>query len=336
MAQDDTPEHWRDKAVMRAVLDREDIPLIRAWVAAEAARRLQAGGLRPGFEAVGGLTRGVPLALVQHWFGFADSNEAELRAWSYWNQMDAFWNQPFQQGVFGDPDTIVAQREAANARMRTYLVALITRRAGELRAGQGGDDVVSRLLRLSASGALRFDAGAVVLNTGGLLIGAVETTSHAAVNALEVILADPDRRAAAEAAARSDDLAAIDGHVFEALRFKPAFPYFFRIATEDSVLARGTDHEVKVSKGATVLAVSHSAMFDEAAVSAPEVFDPGRALTQTFTFGVGMHECLGRAIGAVMVPAIVREALRLEGLTTTPADRRGGPVPERWTWSWAS
>jgi hypothetical protein len=36
-----------------------------------------------------------------------------------------------------------------------------------------------------------------------------------------------------------------------------------------------------------------------------------------------------------MVPAIVREALRLDGLTTTPPDRRGGPVPERWEWSWA-
>ena len=334
MAQDDTPEHWRDKAVMRAVLDREHIPEIRAWVGAEAARRLREAGGEAPFEAVAGLTRAVPLALVQHWFGFEGSDADELFTWSYWNQMDAFWNQPFHQGAYGDPDAIVAAREAANARMREYLVGLVTRRAGELRAGAGGSDVVSRLLRLAASEALRFDTGAVVLNTGGLLIGAVETTSHCVVNAIEVLLADPERRAAATAAARSDDPAAIDGHVFEALRLRPAFAYAFRIATADTVLARGSDHAVRVPAGTTVLAVTHSAMFDEAAVAEPAVFDPTRPLAQTFTFGLGLHECLGRAIGAVMVPAMVREALRLEGLSVGPVDRGGGPVPERWDWRW--
>lgn len=332
MAQDDTPEHWRDKSVMRAVLDREDIPRIREWVGAEAARRLSAAD--DPFDAVAGLSRAVPLALVQHWFGYADSDPDELKDWSYWNQMDAFWNQPFHQGDYGDHDTIVARREAANARMRAYLVALVTRRAGELRAGADGDDVVSRLLRLAASQALRFDTAAVVLNTGGLLIGAVETTSHCVVNAIDMLLADPERRAAATAAAHSDDPTAIDGHVFEALRFRPAFPYAFRIATTDTVLARGSDHAVKVPTGTTVLAVTHGAMFDDTAISAPETFDPARAAAQTFTFGAGLHECLGRAIAAVMLPAIVRAALRTRDLSVGPIDRAGGPVPERWEWRW--
>src|SRR5690606_11039643 len=108
MAHDDTPTHWRDKSVMRAVLDREDIPRIRAWVGKEAACRRHAGD--GALEAVEGLTRAVPLALVQRWFGFEGSDVAELGAWSYWNQMDAFWNQPFYQGDYGDPAAIVAER----------------------------------------------------------------------------------------------------------------------------------------------------------------------------------------------------------------------------------
>ena len=31
MAQDDTAEHWREKALMSAILDREDIPAIRTY-----------------------------------------------------------------------------------------------------------------------------------------------------------------------------------------------------------------------------------------------------------------------------------------------------------------
>ena len=330
MAQDDTARHWREKSVMRAVLDREDIPAIRSWVGEEAARRLRQATWP--FDAVSTLTRAVPLALVQHWFGFADSDPATLERWSYWNQMDAFWNQPFDQPGFSDPSTIVQEREAANAAMRGYLVTLVQRRAAELAAGNGGNDVVTRLLRLSGSGALRLDAASVILNVGGLLIGAVETTSHAVVNALDELLARPDVLAAARAAAHTDDPAAVDGFVFEALRFRPAFPYFFRVAEHAVTLARGTDHATRIPAGTTVLALTHSAMFDQAAFDAPETFDQARPCEQGFTFGLGLHECLGRPIAAVMIPEIVRQALRVDDLDTGPVDRRGGPMPESWEW----
>lgn len=334
MAQDDTARHWREKSVMRAVLDREDIPAIRAWVGEEAARRLREATWP--FDAVAGLSRAVPIALVRHWFGFADSDPALLERWSYWNQMDAFWNQPFDSPGFADAATIVREREAANAAMRDYLVGLVQRRAGELAAGSGGNDVVSRLLRLAGSGAVRLDAAAVVLNVGGLLIGAVETTSHAVVNALDHLQAHPDRLAAARAAAETDDHAAVDGFVFEALRFRPAFPYFFRIAERAVTLARGTDHATSIPAGTTVLALTHSAMFDPAAFDAPETFDQRRPHGQGFTFGLGLHECLGRPIAGVMIPEIVRQALRVSGLDFGLVDRQGGPVPEAWLWQRAA
>ena len=332
MAQDDTAVHWREKSIMRAILDREDIPAIRDYVARKSAALLAAAG--GSLDAVAGLTRAVPIALVQDWFGFADSDPAQLRRWSYWSQIDAFWNQPFDAVAVPDPAAIVAEREAANLALRAYLIGLVQRRAAELRAGQGGTDPVSRLLRLSASQALKFDVPRVVLNVGGLLIGAVETTSHAVVNALAFLMGRPDDLARARAAASSDDPAAVDGFVFEALRFKPAFPYFFRLCERDTVLSRGTDHETRVAKGTTVLAVTHSAMFDPGAFSDPDRFDPGRGQSNSFHFGFGLHECLGRAIGTVMIPEIVRQSLRLSGLSAGPVDRRGGPVPEAWDWRW--
>ncbi len=227
MAQDDTAEHWREKSLMRAILDREDIPDIRSYVANKAAALLAAAG--GSIDAVPGLTRAVPIALVQDWFGFTHSDPAKLCKWSYWNQIDAFWNQPFDAFTWPDPAAIVRERELASVEMAAYLAGLVALRVGELKLGAGGHDSVSRLLELASSKAVRFDLQRVILNVGGLLIGAVETTSHAVVNALDSLMQRPDELAKARAAALGDDPGAVDGFVYEALRFKPTFPYFFRM-----------------------------------------------------------------------------------------------------------
>jgi cytochrome P450 len=332
MDDDDTAAHWRDKSIMRSILDFEDVPAIRTYVADKAANLLAAAG--GSIDAVAGLTRAVPIALVQDWFGFTHSDPAKLCKWSYWNQLDTFWNQPFDAIAWPNPDKIVAERKAANVEMVAYLVGLVGLREGESKIGLDGHDPVTRLLALSSSKALKFDLQRVLLNVGGLLIGAVETTSHAVVNALDVLMRRPDGLAKARAAALTDDPAAVDGFVFEALRFRPAFPYFFRTCEQDSVLGRGETHETPIPKGTTVLAVTHSAMFDPKALSHPDDFDPTRGLGNQFHFGLGLHECVGRAIGRVMIPEIVRQGLRLNGLSVGPIDRKGGPVPESWQWRW--
>lgn len=334
MAQDDTAIHWREKSIMRAILDFEDIPAIRKYVADKAATLLSAAN--GSLEAVGGLTRAVPLALVHDWFGFSHMDSQKLCEWSYWNQIDAFWNQPFDSIGWSNPGEISARRELANVELTAYLAGLVALREGELKIGVAAHDPISRLLELSSSKAVKFDLARVILNAGGLLIGAVETTSHAAVNALDFLLSRPKELATARAAALSGDTATVDGCVFEALRFKPAFPYFFRTCEQETVLGRGTAQETVVPKGTIVLALTHSAMFDPHALSTPDEFDPARWLGNQFHFGLGLHECLGRAIGRVMIPEIVRQALLIDGLEAGPVDRKGGPVPESWEWRWRS
>jgi cytochrome P450 len=332
MDEDDTANHWREKSIMRSILDFEDIPPIRGYVADKAAKLLAAAG--GSIDAVPGLTRAVPIALVQDRFGFAHSDAALLCKWSYWNQIDTFWNQPFDAIAWPDPGKIVTTRELVNIEMVAYLVGLVALRESEYKLGLGGNDPVTRLLELSSSKALKFDLKRVTVNVGGLLIGAVETTSHAVVNALDFLMGRPDVLKAARAAALTDDPAAVDGFVFEALRFRPAFPYFFRTCEQDTVLGRNEPYETPIEKGTTVLALTHSAMFDPKALSHPDDFDPTRGMVNQFHFGRGLHECLGRAIGGVMVPEIVRQSLRLKGLTVGPVDQKGGPVPESWQWHW--
>jgi cytochrome P450 len=333
MAQDDTAQHWRDKSIMRAILDREEVPAIRDYLGAKAAALLSAAG--GAMDVVGGLTRAVPIALTQDWFGYDGADPHDLFEWSYWSQQDAFWNQPFDAIAVPDPGAIVRNRELASVAMIAYLATLVAGRTIEVKAGSNRTDSVTRLLRLSFSGGLKFDVERVVANVAGLLIGPVETTSHCAVNALQELFARPDMLAAAVAAAAEADPTAFDGYVFEALRFRPAFPYFFRTCHTPTTLAGGTPFATTIPPGATVLAVTHSAMFDEATFDDPERFDPSRPTGDEFTFGYGLHECLGRPIATVMVPEIVRQVLRLPGVSPAGLpDYKGGPVPEAYELTW--
>ncbi|MFZ5961380.1 cytochrome P450 [Thalassococcus sp. BH17M4-6] len=336
MAQDDTAGHWREKSIMKAILDIEDVPKIRDWVRNTTDAILDDAGGR--IEMVRGLSRGVPVKLVQDWFGFTRSDPDKLIDWSYWNQQDAFWNQPFDHVVEGlDQAGIVKNREQANVMMAIYLGRLVLRRSAAVRFGSRKDDPVSRLLRLSFSDGVDFGVKDVVFNVGGLLIGAVETTSHTVCNALQVLTADPDLHRRARDAALGGRAEDFDGYVWEALRYKPAFPYFFRTCHRDTPMAMGTAQETLVRKGTTVLAVTHSAMFDAAAFPDPHGFLSDRDFSDTFTFGQGLHSCLGRHISGVMVPEIVRQILRRPDLAVGAGpDYDGTSVPQSWQISYDS
>jgi cytochrome P450 len=215
-----------------------------------------------------------------------------------------------------------------------YLGRVLITRWVQLKLHRDKNDPVTRLLRLCGSGGVKFGLKKVLLNAGGLLIGTIETTSVTACNALAELLGRPDELARARAAAA--DPATFDGYVIEALRFNPAFPYFFRTCHTPTQLGGGTGHAVTVQPGSTVIACTHSAMFDPEAYADPDAFDARRTMYQTFTLGYGHHECLGRAIATVMIPEIVRQVLLLPNLRAAgPVEWKYG-VPEHYPLAWGA
>ena len=293
----------------------------RAGAITDAA--LDAGG--GSLDVVASIARLVPLQIVQSYFGFSAPDDDLLR-WSYANQFDQFNNLPFDGRA--DAAAIQAAAEHAREEMRAAFASLIPARLAALEAGTDvPDDILTRLLRLHLPAATGFGMDRIVINVGGLLIGAIETTAEAVVNALAEILRDGAIHEAARAAARAGP-AAFDGYVWEALRFAPSVPFMFRQVESDHVLGRGSACETRIRKGRTVLPLSFSAMFDADWVPDPERFDPNRPDHAYLHFGLGHHECLGRYVAGVVIPEIVRRILLRDGLRADgPVEDGGTPFP---------
>lgn len=331
MTEDETPMHNTEKAIMLSFLKPEELPRVRKFVAEYAQKTLD--DARGHIDLAVDYSRMVPTALVQNYFGLDGISPRTLIKWSYWNQYDAFHNQPFHH--LPNMDEVHANMQRNNRYLGYYIAWLLVRKWFRIKFGFAQDNIATRVIAAKYPKDAKFGLARQGINIGGLLIGAVETTSQAVIHALDELMSRPDVLKSAIEAAKSPDTAAFDRYVWEALRFNITFRYCFRTAAQDYVLAKGTPRETAIAKGTTVLALWQSAMFDAQRFPDPEVFNPTRDFGDSFHFGYGSHECMGKHIGKVMIPEMVRQVLLRKGIRAdAPVDYRGGPVPEGYHLSW--
>ena len=322
LGRDETELNWHDKSLMRALMRWDDLPGIRAL-----ARSIAEGGVAGAgdtLDVVAKVSRTVPLRVVQQSFGFPGPDDASMLRWSKATQHDMFHNLP------NDP-AVSAANNSAGTEMRAWLRTWLAGRRPWCEAQ--GEDVVSRLLRATDAGLSSFEDEEVVSNICGLLVGAVETTSQAIVNAAEQILLRPEVKARAIAAAQADDMETFDAIVWEALRFNPMGALVVRVAAEDSVVAPGSEHEMKITAGRALLVGIGSAMFDPGIFPEPDEFR-ARPRNLYIHTGFGPHECLGRFVAYAIIPEAVRAVMLLPGVhllegDASKVDNGGGPFAER-------
>ncbi len=197
------------------------------------------------------------------------------------------------------------------------------------------DDIVTRMLRNHFAEAMDLDLKRLGVNAGGLLIGAIETTSQAVAQAIQFLLQHPDYLAQARTKAALADPAEFDGLIWEVLRFVPIAPYLFRQTAETYVVGQGQDYATTIPAQSYVLIATQSAMFDPAAFDHPDEIRAQRNWYHYFHFGFGSHECLGRYIGMVMIPEMVRHVVLQNNLAAVaPIDYKSGPFPEEYQLHW--
>ena len=363
MAHDDDALHYREKSLMQGLLNRKDLPRVRRLVAETAQRILkQADGQ---IELVENYCRRVPVQLVQKYFGLDGIDAKDLIRWSYWNQYDAFNNQPFDKLTDSEYQQVLDQHDQVSKELGAYIAALMIRKVTWVKLTgpinwlwqplrnlayrllgkdqpENSDDMVSRMLRSKFASEADFPLTRVGVNAGGLLIGAIETTSQAVSQVVEYLINHPDQLQQAKEIARQDDTAGFDAIVWEALRFVPIRPDIFRQAACDYRIAKGTDYETEIKAGSIVRLLIHSAMFDPYAYEDPDRFNPDRIIDHNFVFGFGSHQCLGKYIGMEMIPEMVRQVVLCGDLRSDAKisyrnalfPDRDGPFPEKYPVSW--
>ncbi len=356
MAHDDDALHYREKSLMQGMLNRDDLPRIRKLVAESAEKIInQAEG---SIEVVNKYCRMVPVTLVQDYFGLDGVDPEDLIEWSYWNQYDAFNNQPFDMLTDEQSQYITDKHNSISDKLGAYIASLVVRKLVIIKATSGlramlgypkqillrllgmsvktkPDDIVTRMLRTAFAKEVDFPLTRLGINAGGLLIGAIETTSQATAQVIEYFINNPDLMKKAKQAASFEDRSEFDALVWEALRFVPIRPDIFRKASADYIIAKGTPHQTEVKKGTIVRLLTQSAMFDDYAFENPDEFNPNRNWYHNFNFGFGSHQCLGKYIGMVMIPEMIRQIiLKPELEDAGPINYKNGPFPEEYHLKW--
>ena len=356
MAHDDDALHYREKSIMQGMLNRDDIPRVRKIIHDAANDILdKANG---NIEIVKNYCRMVPAIMVQEYFGLDGIDRKKLLKWSFWNQYNTFHNQPFDLNPKKEFDRIVAIHAECSTELVDYITVLMVRKlltvkikdrifgafltiTNVLRAIFGKkkmvqkDDIVKRMIRTTFAEQVDFPLTRIGVNAGGLLIGAVETTSQAVAQVIQFFIDRPELLAQAKSASAKADTAEIDGMVWEALRFVPISPYMFRQASQDYTIAKGTNRETTITKGTNVLTLTQSAMFDTYAYDNPDEFNAYRNWYHNFNYGFASHNCLGKYVGMAMIPEMVRQVvLRTDIRATSPMNYKNGPFPEEYNLSW--
>jgi cytochrome P450 len=204
------------------------------------------------------------------------------------SQRDQFlkWNlDTLAGGDFTSPEALQAYGE-----MAAYWEGLVAERRD-----RPGDDLISQILHTEVQGEDLDDAE--VAGFCSLLHDAAQnTTMNMIAHAVMVLARFPDQRRRL-----ADDPGLIDGALEELLRYVSPVQGLARTTTRDVEL-----HGVTIPAGDQVLVLYGSANHDPEAYPDPEVLDLDRKVKVHWTFGHGIHYCLGNAVARLEVKVAVQ------------------------------
>ena len=324
---DRSAQYLRERSILERCVHDGDAERIRTFVATTAAQLVDQAGAGGRLDVVQDVARPAAVRLVADYFGLAGPDEATMMRW-----MRTIFHETFLN-VGADPEVRRAG-ETSGAELHAYTDELIATRRAQLDAGLATpDDVLTRLVRLQDHEETRLSDEGVRRSIGGIVVGAVDTTSKATAHAVEQLLVHGHALDRARAAARTGDIEAVGRYAWEALRFNPINPVLSRHAARTSVLAAGTTRERTIPAGSTVYAAVLPAMFDPSVFPRPGELRGDRPASAYLHFGHGLHTCFGRYVNLIQVPELVAALLRLENLRRAPGAEGAmvydGPFPDR-------
>lgn len=325
LGMDRSPQYDTESATLRKVVRPDDLERIRSFVRHEADELIAAARPSGNIDVVNGLARVVAVRLVGAYFGIPGPDEPSMLRW----MRDIFHN--LFANPFGDAG-VHSDFLLSSAQLREYMDRVISARKSHLHEPDQPDDVLGRLLLQQNAENAWLDDRSVRRNLGGMIVGAVDTTSKFVTLAIDELLRRPDALAGVRAAATAGEIEMVQNFAYEAVRFNPHHPVQARFCKHETEIAAGTKRARTIPAGASVFVATLSAMFDPEVFTEPKTFRTDRQI-EYLHFGYGMHRCFGRAINGVQIPELVAALVRLPNLRRA-AGQAGriawdGPFPDR-------
>jgi cytochrome P450 len=319
---EDSLQYEREVSILRLAAPRSDIPALAGFVTQASEQLVAEAAERDGLLDVVDLAKQVSARLFARWFGTPDADVQSLITWTMPMFDDIFFNVT-------DDTQIHAAAERAAGQLRPYLEGVLAERK---RRGDGGEDVLGRLLAMQADPATELGDAQIATNLIGMVVGFIPTVATAVPFALDALLDRPDALAGARRAAGQDDDEAVRAHMWEAMRLAPFAAGVLRRTRTDALVAAGTHHATSIPAGTLTLAATQSAMLDGAAIDDPDDFRAGRPARDYLHVGAGLHHCFGRFANAMQIPLIAKALLRRPQLARAPGEDgrllREGPYPK--------
>lgn len=325
LGMDDSPQYEQEKAALQEVVRREDLDRVREFAAQSAVALIDAARPQRRIDVVNGYARVAAVRLVAAYFGMPGPNDPAMLRW-----MRDIFHYIFAN--LTNAPTVLQDALNAAAELRRHMDEQIALRKSSQPGQQQIDDVLGRLLALQGPSHPWLDDNAVRRNLGGVIVGAVDTTSKFVSLAMDELLRRPATLAQARDSALKNDVDAIRRYAYEAVRFNPHHPLQLRFCPRETRIAPGSTRSKTIPAESRVYIATLSAMFDPDVFVKPGQFDVQRD-TEYLHFGYGLHACFGRAINGVQIPELLAALLRL------PSVRRAsgsggrilydGPFPDR-------
>ena len=223
---------------------------------------------------------------------------------------EMFLNGARDVGRLLDPVPLTrAELDAANA--GNLEAAAYFQQLFELRRGQPGDDLATRLVQVAEQGN-KLSNEELTANIILLFGAGHETTVNLIGNGLLALFRNPD-----QLKLLSENPSLIANATEEFLRYDSSVQLTGRVALEDVELA-----DVEIGKGEGVLALLGAANRDPAVYPEPDRLDITRRNIRSLSFGGGIHFCLGAQLARIEAEIAIATLLRrLPGLSLDDPDR---------------
>jgi cytochrome P450 len=305
----------RENALIRLAMPPSDLPAMRAWVRSFAEGVVgQIAATQTSIDIVPDIGFRIPTGFVGQFMGIPGPSQ---EAWVTWQQMLGIYI--FNYWSMGSP--YKEEGSAMGLKYQTYINDTIRQWWGIIAGGgDAPDNLMTRLIRRAiADPDNNLDEIAIRRNLGGMSLGSTIAPSCNIIFALDYIIglndSDPATFAIIQRAAEDDDIDLLQNCVQEACRLRMVMPpSLFRISNADYEVASGTPRAKTIPAGTAVVLIPGAAMMDGETIDDPDTFKIDRPAWTYIMYGDGMHVCLGREIGKVLLSEAVRAVLRLPGV----------------------